>query len=115
MGRLRMPGRLVVVPTPVGVNRPLERYQSTHGARCPHTRGGEPGEESEGSQKREGCPHTRGGEPVRKVTKAMTTNSCPHTRGGEPQGKAVLVTASRGCPHTRGGEPAYRLKARLAT
>ena len=94
MGRLRMPGRLVVVPTPVGVNRPLERYQSTHGARC---------------------PHTRGGEPVRKVTKAMTTNSCPHTRGGEPQGKAVLVTASRGCPHTRGGEPAYRLKARLAT
>ena len=51
--------------------------------RCPHTRGGEPGEGKYTYRHQKCCPHTRGGEPPIAQTTMARPKSCPHTRGGE--------------------------------
>ena len=53
-------GQVLVVPTPVGVNRSALEVATRQGGRCPHTRGGEPVRTALNRQAKELSPHPWG-------------------------------------------------------
>ncbi|MEL6385031.1 MAG: hypothetical protein AAFQ89_21725 [Cyanobacteria bacterium J06626_18] len=72
-----------IVPTPVGVNRFLQRYRLHQKRNCPHACGGEPTLTCNVNPIPLHCPHACGGEPMAADGFTVDSGRCPHVCEGD--------------------------------